>query len=142
MSEYLGSTPRADFGLGDRKVTVPILPILSPLFPRCVFIREESPEMLGMKSFLRSQLEKKRAMNSFRSAPYFPLEQQTLYWGAYSGFPVHLMWLTHTLPVSVTYTQVLSKTIFFFFNQTEINQDLKTFLLVCWLVFPKKSRKM
>lgn len=39
----------------------------SPSFHLCS-IRGHSPEMLGMKSFLRSHLVKKRAVNSFRSA--------------------------------------------------------------------------
>lgn len=138
-----GSTRRADFALGERwrgskrkKVPAPILPILSALFPRCVFIRGHSPQMLGMKSFLRSQLLKRMAMNSFRSAPYLLLEQQTLHWGAdsdFETFPVHLTWVTHTLLVSVTQTQVFPKTIFFFFYQKEINRHLKTFcLFVRW----------
>lgn len=146
MSEYLVSTSRVIlvWVTAARRVRGRSMCPTFPSFHLCfqgVFSLEDTAQgMLGMKSFLRPLLLKERATSSFRSAQYLLLEQQTLHWGAYKGDFV--LWdlpsaldVTHTHSACFSHMEknLLQKNFsFFFFKQKEINQHLKTFLLVSW----------
>lgn len=108
---------------------------MSQSSPSChlCFIRGHSPEMLGMKSFLRSHLVKKMSVNSFRSAQYLLLEQQALYWGACGELLLpSALDVTHTHSDCSSHKDKSLLQNIFFFNQKEKINTWRLFLLVCW----------